>query len=163
MIIQGAPLLDDFLWCNAGEEGLARLLGHQVDNTGIVRPMRFPVASLIALSCTQLNLGLMIGLTLGLTIAAALLLVGLLRDLHVPGQWPYVGGALFLLFPLGAESALWPSAMHIPLGLCAALIALRLYLREKLVPGAAARPRREPQHRAGHLRPSVSSLADNAS
>ncbi len=130
--------MDDFLWCNAGEEGLARLLGHQVDNMGIVRPMRFPVASLLALSCTHLDLGLMIGLTLGLTIAAALLLVGLLRDLHVPGQWPYVGGALFLLFPLGAESALWPSAMHIPLGLCAALIALRLYLREKLVLGAAA-------------------------
>ena len=69
-----------------------------------MRPVRFPVISLIAVTCGRLPFGTLIALTLALTIGVAFLLVALLRDLGLPQQWSYVGGALWLLYPLGAES-----------------------------------------------------------
>jgi hypothetical protein len=48
--------------------------------------------------------------------------------LGFPAPWPDVAAALWLLQPLGLEAALWPAALHVPLGLAAALgslIALR--------------------------------------
>ena len=73
-----------------------------------------------------------------LTLLVAFAIRGLLRDLHVPGAWPDVGGAIWLLHPVGAESALWPSALHVPLGLLAAVWALRWYRRERYVAGTVA-------------------------
>ena len=64
-------------------------------------------------------------LTLGVSWQAR----GLLRDLGTPGPWASVGGALWLLQPLGTEAALWPAALHVPLGLLLALSAIRLYRR----------------------------------
>ena len=60
------------------------------------------------------------------------MLRGLLRDLRLPAPWPEVGAALWLLEPLGTEAALWPSALHLHLGLGLALGALRLYRRGRL-------------------------------
>jgi hypothetical protein len=41
-----------------------------------------------------------------------------------PAPWPDVAAALWLLQPLGLEAALWPAALHVPLGLAAALGSL---------------------------------------
>jgi hypothetical protein len=75
---------------------------------------------------------------LSLKFAAGLLLWGLLCDLRVRPPWPEVGVAMWLLEPVGTEAALWPSALHVHLGLVCALAALRLNRRGFLVSAAFA-------------------------
>src|SRR4029450_8188849 len=77
----------------------------------------------------SLPFGVAIAVPLLLTLAVALLVRSLLRDLDTAAPWADVGGALWLLQPLGTEAALWPAALHVPLGLMLALVALRLYHR----------------------------------
>ena len=82
--------------------------------------------------CGKVPFGLLIVVPLLLTLEAALLLRGLLHDLGLPAPWPEVGAALWLLQPLGTEAAVWPVQLTIPLGLCLALVALRVARRGRL-------------------------------
>src|SRR4030095_1417566 len=43
-----------------------------------------------------------------------------------------VAGGVWLPQPLGTEAGLWPAALHVPLGLVLALVAVRLYRRGRL-------------------------------
>ena len=49
-----------------------------------------------------------------------------------------IGTALWFLQPLGTEASLWPVALHIPLGLLLALVALRLYRHGRVAPAAVS-------------------------
>ena len=89
-------------------------------------------------SAAPLPFGVAIVVPLLLTLAVAWLARGVLRDLRRPCPWADVGGALWLLQPLGTESGLWPAALHVPLGLALALAAIRLYRRGRLGWAAAA-------------------------
>lgn len=130
VIWRGAPLADDFNNCLAPIEfGLGGFLAQSWDRLGMVRPARFLEIVLTTGVCQTLPFGVAIAVPLALTLVVALLAVGLLRDLGVPGPWPEVAGALWLLQPLGTEIALWPAALHVPLGLALALGALRLHHR----------------------------------
>ena len=94
-----------------------------------VRPARFLEILLTTGVCRSLPFGVAILVPMLLTLAVALLVRSLLRDLDTPAPWPDIGGALWLLQPLGTEAALWPAALHVPLGLVLALVAVRLYRR----------------------------------
>src|SRR4029434_3433819 len=102
----------------------------------------------IAGLCQRIPFGFVILIPLALKLGVALMLRGLLRDLRLPAPCPEIGAALCLLEPLGTEAALWPSALHLHLGLGLALGALRLYRRGRLgwaaVVTLAACPRAEP-------------------
>jgi hypothetical protein len=130
VVVRGAPLADDFDNCvQPARQGLAGFLQASVERLGAVRPARFLEIFLTVGVCRHLPFAIAIAVPLALTLLVALLLRGLLRDLHVPGPWPEVVGAMWLLQPLGTEAALWPAALHVPLGLALALAALRLHLR----------------------------------
>jgi hypothetical protein len=136
VILKGEPLADDFYSCiRHTEVGVSGALHQSWIGTGAVRPARFLEILLLASSCGRVPFGLIMLVPLGLTLAVAWLLRGLLRDLGVPRPWPEVGAAIWLLFPLGAESALWPSALHVPLGMALALGSLRVFRRERFLLG----------------------------
>jgi hypothetical protein len=97
-----------------------------------VRPARFLEIAAIAGLCQRIPFGFVILIPLALKLLVAFVLRGLLQDLRLSPPWPEIGAAVWLLEPLGTEAALWPSALHIPLGLVLALSALRLYLRGRL-------------------------------
>jgi hypothetical protein len=130
VVIRGAPLADDFNNCLApDQQGLATFLSSSGERLGAIRAARF-IEILVATGvCRNLPFGFAIAVPLALTLAIALLLRGLLRDLGIGSPWPDIGAALWLLQPLGTEAALWPAALHVPLGLALALTALRLYRR----------------------------------
>src|SRR4029450_8595752 len=86
----------------------------------------------------SLPFGVAIAVPLLLTLAVALLVRSLLRDLDTAAPWSDVGGALWLLQPLGTEAALWPAALHVPLGLTLALLALRWHIRGQHARGGVA-------------------------
>jgi hypothetical protein len=131
LIVRGEPLADDFHNClRPTEIGLGGFLGESASRLGAVRPARFLEIFAIAPLCRRAPFGLIILIPLALTLLVAFLLRGLLRDLDVPDPWPEIGAAVWLLHPVGAEAALWPSALHVPLGLALALGALRLHLRD---------------------------------
>jgi hypothetical protein len=139
VLVRGAPLADDFHNCvEPSRLGLGEFLEASVERLGAIRPARFLEIFVTAGVCRQLPFGVAIAVPLALTLLVALLLRGLLRDLGVPPPWPEIGGVLWLLQPLGTEAALWPAALHVPLGLALALAALRLYRRGRLGWGAAA-------------------------
>ncbi len=130
IVWRGAPLGDDFHNCLAPMElGLRGFLAASWDRLGFVRPARFLEILLTTGVCRALPFGVAIAVPLGLTLTVALLLRALLRDLETPQPWVDFGGALWLLQPLGTEAALWPAALHVPLGLVLCLIALRFYHR----------------------------------
>jgi hypothetical protein len=130
VVVAGQPLADDYHTClRPTQIGLDGFLGESTRRMGAVRPARFVEIFVIAPLCQQVPFGLVILVPLALTLLVGLLLRGLLRDLGLPPPWPEVGAALWLLHPLGTEAALWPSALHVPLGLALALVALRLYRR----------------------------------
>jgi hypothetical protein len=130
VIWRGAPLGDDFNNCLAPlEMGLPAFAAASWDRLGMIRPARFLEILLTTGVCRALPFGVAIAVPLLLTLAVALLVRGLLRDLDTPAPWPDIGGALWLLQPLGTEAALWPAALHVPLGLVFALIALRFFRR----------------------------------
>jgi hypothetical protein len=130
LIWRGAPLADDFNNCMAAKElGLTGFMTASWRQLGAIRPARFLEILLAAGVCPALPFGLAIMVPMLLTLAVALLARGLLLDLGLSELWADVGGALWLLQPLGTEAGLWPAALHVPLGLALALGALRLYHR----------------------------------
>jgi len=130
LVVRGEPVADDFHNClRPTEIGLGAFLAESASRLGVVRPARFLEIFTIAPLCRRVPFGLIVLIPLAVTLLVAFLLRGLLRDLYVPGPWPEIGAATWLLHPVGAEAALWPSALHVPLGLALALGALRLHLR----------------------------------
>jgi hypothetical protein len=127
---RGAPLGDDFNNCLAPiEQGLGGFLEESWQRLGIIRAARFAEILLTTGGCRSLPFGVAIAVPLALTILVAVLLRQLLRDLDVPALWADAGAALWLLQPLGSEAALWPAALHVPLGLALALGSLLLFRR----------------------------------
>lgn len=139
VVLRGAPLADDFHTClrPVQDGSFTPFLQDSWRELGVVRPARFLEIALIGGFCQRAPFGLLIAVPLLLTLTVAALLRGLLRDLQAPAPWPAVGAALWLLQPLGTEAALWPSALHVPLGLALVLGALRLYRRGRLLSGTA--------------------------
>ena len=130
VVWRGAPLGDDFTNCLGPLRlGLDGFLAESWDRLGVVRLARFAEILLTTGVCRALPFGVAIAVPLLLTLSVALLVRGLLRDLDTPRPWADVGGALWLLQPLGTEAGLWPAALHVPLGLAFALVALRLHHR----------------------------------
>ena len=130
LIWRGAPLADDFNNCVAPTElGLAGFMAASWQQLGAIRPARMLEILLTASVCGSLPFGMAILVPLLLTLSIALLVCGTLRDLGIPRAWANVGGALWLLQPLGTEAGLWPAALHVNLGLALALAAVRLYRR----------------------------------
>ena len=130
VVWRGAPLADDFNNCVAPIElGLDGFMTTSWRQLGAIRPARFLEILLGAAVCGSTPFGIAILVPLLLTLAVAWQARGLLRDLGIPGPWANVGGALWLLQPLGTEAGLWPAALHVPLGLVLALGAIRLYKR----------------------------------
>jgi hypothetical protein len=139
VVWRGAPLADDFPNC-LGPLGLGLngFFAASWERLGMVRPARFLEILLTTGVCRTLPFGVAIAVPLLLTLAVAVLVRGLLRDLGTPAPWVDVGGALWLLQPLGTEAGLWPAALHVPLGLALALVALRRFHRGHLGRAALA-------------------------
>jgi hypothetical protein len=133
VVVQGAPLADDYVSCMrpVNQGGYGRHLEEIWRYSGVVRPAQILEFFVIAGTCRTVPFGLVILVPLTLKFAVALLLYLLLRDLDLRSPWPEIGTAIWLLEPLGTEAALWPSALHVPLGLALALLALRLYRRDR--------------------------------
>jgi hypothetical protein len=139
LIWRGAPLADDFNNCLAPAElGLGGFIRASWQQLGAIRPARILEILLTAGVCRSLPFGVAIAVPLALTMTVALVGRALLRELGLPSMWANVGGALWLLQPLGTEAGLWPAALHVPLGLALALQALRLYHRGRLAWAAVA-------------------------
>jgi hypothetical protein len=135
VVVRGAPLRDDFDVCLSPRwtSGAERMLAELWHEWGAVRLLgRFTEQSIIGDLCGAVPFGAIISIPLLTTFAVGFVLRGLLYDLGVPTPWPEIGTASWFLQPLGTEAALWPVALHIPLGLLLALTALRLYLRGRV-------------------------------
>jgi hypothetical protein len=130
VVWRGAPLADDFVNClMPSGQGFERYLTASWARLGMVRLARFLEILVTSGVCRSLPFGVAIAVPLVLTLAVAVLVRGLLRDVGTPPAWADAGGALWLLQPLGTEAALWPAALHVPLGLTLALLALRWHTR----------------------------------
>jgi hypothetical protein len=128
VVLRGAPLADDFHNClEPHRVGLLSFLADSAQRLGAIRPARFLEIFITNGICQYLPFGFAIAVPLILTLVVAWLLRGLLRDLGTPSPWPEVAAAVWLVQPLGTESALWPAALHVPLGLSFALAAVRLH------------------------------------
>jgi hypothetical protein len=139
VVLGGAPLADDFTNCLQPQRaGLGSTLGDSLERLGAARKAHLLEIIITTETCQHAPFGFAIAISLGLTLAVAFLLRGLLSDLGTSDPWPGVGGALWLLHPVGAEAALWPAAMHVPLGLALALAALRLHRSGRYAWGAFA-------------------------
>jgi hypothetical protein len=137
VVVRGAPRADDFHNCvEPARAGLDTFFAASTDRLGAVRPARFLEILLTTGVCQHLPFGFAIAVPLALTLLVAGLLRALLQDLGAPAPWPAVGAVLWLAQPLGTEAALWPAALHVPLGLALALGALLLHRRGR--PGLAA-------------------------
>ena len=139
VVLRGAPLADDFVNCLQPQRvGLASTLADSFERLGVLRRAHLLEIIITTEVCQHLPFGVAIAIPLLLTLGIAMVLRGLLRDLGVPEPWPSLGGALWLLQPLGTEAGLWPAAMHVPLGLVLALAALRFHRRGRHLWGALA-------------------------
>jgi hypothetical protein len=139
LIIQGAPLADDFPNCLLpGRRGLLGFLGESAARLGVVRPARFLEILVTTGVCQTLPFGVAIAVPLALTFGVAIGARSLLAEVGAPPEWAAVGAALWLLQPLGSEAALWPAALHVPLGLLLALIALLASRHEHLIRAGVA-------------------------
>jgi hypothetical protein len=139
VVWRGAPLGDDFHNCLGPiGRGLGGFLDTSWERLGVIRAARFVEILLTTGVCQSLPFGVAIAVPLALTLLVAVLLRLLLRDLGVPPIWADVGAAVWLLQPLGSEAALWPAALHVPLGLALALGSLLLFRRGHAVWAAVA-------------------------
>jgi hypothetical protein len=139
LVWRGAPLADDFNNCMAPVElGLGGFLKVSWHQLGAIRPARFLEILITGSICRSLPFGVAILVSLLLTVAVAFLARSVLRDLGTSAFWANVGGALWLLQPLGTEAGLWPAALHVPLGLALSLVAVRLYRRDRVGWGTIA-------------------------
>jgi hypothetical protein len=139
VVIRGGLLADDYVICMRPiHQGYGPYIDSIWHDTGVVRPARFIELFLISRTCKTVPFGFAILVPLALKFASAALLYGLLRDLRLRAPWPAIGAAMWLLEPVGTEAALWPSALHVLLGLTLALAALRLYHRGAVVWGGIA-------------------------
>ena len=139
VVVRGAPLRDDFDVCLSPRwtGGPVRMLHELWRELGAVRLLgRFTELSIIAGLCDKVPFGAIILIPLLVTFTTGYLLRGLLYDVGLDHPWPEIGAALWFLQPLGTEAALWPAALHVPLGLALALAALRLYACGHLATGA---------------------------
>jgi hypothetical protein len=128
VVLRGAPLADDFYNCLEPQRiGLGSTLAESFERLGVLRRAHLAEIIITTEVCQHLPFGIAIAIPFALNLVVAGLLVGLLKDLGAPGPWPELAGAAWLLQPLGTEAALWPAAMHVPLGLALALTALRLH------------------------------------
>ena len=129
VVLRGAPLADDFNNCLAPQDmGLLGFMSESFERLGVIRPARFVEILLTTGVCQTLPFGVAIAVGLAMTFVVAFVLRRLMTMLGSPAPWPDVAAALWLLQPLGLEAALWPAALHVPIGLAAALgslIALR--------------------------------------
>jgi hypothetical protein len=125
VVLRGAPLADDFNNCLAPQDmGLPGFLSESFDRLGVIRPARFVEILLTTGVCQNMPFGVAIAVCLSVTFVVAFLLRRLVSMLGSPAPWPDVAAALWLLQPLGLEAALWPAALHVPIGLAAALGSL---------------------------------------
>jgi hypothetical protein len=139
VVLAGAPLADDFNNCLAPQQqGLGGFLAESWDRLGLIRSARFVEILVTTGVCRALPFGAAIALTFGFYVGVGFALRGLLRDLGVLPPWPELGGALWLLQPLGTEVALWPAGLHVPMGLLLALLALRAWRRRRWSLGTVA-------------------------
>ena len=139
VVWRGAPVADDFNNCvAAGELGVGGFIRASWNQLGAIRPARILEILLTASVCRRLPFGVAIVVPLTLTIVVAVATRGFLRELKLPALWANVGGALWLLQPLGTESGLWPAALHVPFGLALTVQALRWYRRGMYVRGGLA-------------------------
>jgi hypothetical protein len=137
VVLRGAPLADDFNNCLAPQDkGLPGFMSESFERLGLIRPARFLEIALTTGVCQSLPFGVAIAVGLAVTFVVALLLRRLLTMLGLPPPWPDVGATVWLLQPLGLEAALWPAALHVPLGLAAALGSLIACRARRLWVGA---------------------------
>ena len=136
VILKGAPLLDDYYNCIApNERGLGTVLAEVYDNLELVRPAHYVEVALTAGVCRVTSFSIMILVPWALTIGVAFAIRGLLGDLGVAQPWRDIGASIWLLQPLGTEAALWPAALHIPLGIGFAVLAARAFFRNRMITG----------------------------
>lgn len=133
VVVNGAPLLDDFSRCVDPQK--PGYWHEQYQVRGTFRPAT--TVEIVAINdlCGTVPFSFAILIPWLLTLAVALLIRAFLKDIGVDTPWCDIGAGLWLLAPLGTESALWPSAFHVPLGLCLALISLRSFKRGRLALG----------------------------
>lgn len=138
VVMAGAPLLDDFVACvRVPRVGVADfLIGEHLPYRGVVRPMNMMEPALLAMTCPRVAFPILILPGAALTLWVGWALRGLLRDLGAPDTWAAIAGAMWLLQPLGFEAALWPSAIHVPLGLALVVVGLRRFAAERVASGA---------------------------
>ena len=130
VLARGAPLLDDFSRCVRPQK--PGYWSEYFSREGAFRPAKIAEIGAINLLCGSVPFRIAILMPWFLTLGVAVLLRSFLKDLDTPSPWPEIGAGLWLLAPLGTESALWPSALHVPLGLALMLIALRMLMRSRM-------------------------------
>lgn len=136
VVVHGTPVADDYVRCTRYEQaGFMGQLADVLAYRGIVRPFRLVEVSVIGALCRQVPFGLLVLPGVAFTLWVAWQARRLLRDLQVPAPWTDVGSGLWLLHPVGSEAALWPSAMHVPLGLALGLLSLRRFRAGRLTAG----------------------------
>ena len=134
VIVDGAPLLDDFGRCvDPQKAGYWR--GHW-ESQGLFRPATTLEIVVTNGLCGTVPFSLVILIPWMLTIGVAFLTRGFLGDIGVPSPWREVGAGLWLLAPLGTETALRPATIHVTLGLGLALLALWSFHRGNVLLGA---------------------------
>ncbi len=139
VVVRGAPLADDFTNCvSTARMGFASALAGSIERLGASRKAHLLEIVVTGGVCGHAPFGLAIAVPLLFTIAIAFLLRSLLVDVGLPRAWANVGGALWLLAPLGTESALWPAALHVPLGIALAVMAVRLHRHDRPILAALA-------------------------
>jgi len=134
VVLNGAPLLDDFGRCIDPQK--AGYWQYHWKSQGIFRPATSIEIVVTNSLCRTVPFAFVILIPWLLTIGIAFLTRTFLRDVGVPSPWSEIGAGLWLLAPLGSESALWPAAFHVTLGLGLALLALRSFHRGRILWGA---------------------------
>jgi len=135
VIVNGAPLHDDFGRCVDPRK--ADYWQDHWEAQGLFRPATTIEIVVTNGVCGTVPFGLVILIPWLVTIGVAFLTRSFLRELGVPSPWSEIGAGLWLLAPLGTETALWPATLHVTLGLGLALMALMSFHKGNVLLGAA--------------------------